>query len=82
MERGEMMRAARNGRDPDFLEASRLFKEAVLESKKLAELVQANYSRMKNASRRAHRAAGSYVASLKDEISVAPACKCQCEGEQ
>jgi hypothetical protein len=80
MERGEMIRAARTGRDPDYLEASRLFEEAVSESKNLAELVQANYSRMENASRRAHRAAGSYVASLKDEISVAPACKCDCKG--
>jgi hypothetical protein len=80
MDIGEMMLEARRGRDPQYLEAARLHEEAIVESQKLAGLVEVNLSLMAGAKRRAYAAAESYCATLENEISVAPACKCECKG--
>jgi hypothetical protein len=72
--------AERVNDDPGFIEASRLYDEAVLESKLLAKLVDAADLRAQDARERREEAAESYYKSLEDQISVAPACKCECKG--
>jgi hypothetical protein len=81
MDLGEMMLEAQYGRDPDYLEAKRVYEEAYLESEKLAGLREVNLSLMAAAERRAYAAAESYVATLEDEISVAPAKQCDCQND-
>jgi hypothetical protein len=72
--------AERVNNDPGFVEASRLYQEAVLELKNLAKLVDAANLRAQDARERREEAAESYYKSLEDEKSVTPACKCECKG--
>jgi hypothetical protein len=65
--------------DPGYVEASRLYDDAVSESNNLAKLVDAADSRAYDAWERREEAKESYYKTLQDEISVAPACKCGCE---
>jgi hypothetical protein len=76
----EMMDVARNAGDPEYLEALRLHKDAVAESKTLNKAVDAVQLRRWDAYSRMEEAARSYSAALEGEISVAPACKCDCKG--
>jgi hypothetical protein len=76
----DMMRAARYANDPGYLEANRLYEVAILESDNLNMLVEASELRLEAAYSRVEGAARRYSAALEDEISVAPACKCDCKG--
>jgi hypothetical protein len=80
MELGEMMRLTKDAGDPEYLDAERLHKNVVLESEMLAKLLQAAQSRKWDFYNRMEDAAESYYEKLEDEISVAPACKCECKG--
>jgi hypothetical protein len=80
MERYEMIRAAEADRDPNYLEAKRLYEAAILESNDLDNMVEASKVRVEAAYYQVTDAAIIYVVGLEDEISVAPACKCDCKG--
>jgi hypothetical protein len=82
MELSGKREAAERAYDPDYLEAHRLYQEAVLDSQHLARQFDAAKERKKYSWKRRDAAAESYCKRLEDEISVAPACKCKCEGEQ
>jgi hypothetical protein len=78
----DMMRAARYANDPGYLEANRLYEVAVLELDNLNTLVEASELRLEAAYFRVVGAARNYSQKLENENSVAPACKCEREGEQ
>jgi hypothetical protein len=80
MDIDDMMELAFNADDPEYLEALRLHKDAVVESKTLNKAVDAVQLRRWDAYSRMEEAARSYSAALEDEISVASACKCDCKG--
>jgi hypothetical protein len=72
--------AAEKGNDSDYLEAHRLFQEAVLDYENLARQFEAAKERRLYAFKRRDAAAESWAARRENEISVAPACKCECKG--
>jgi hypothetical protein len=82
MEFWEMCRAAEAGRDPNYLEAKRDYEQGTVEGERIRKLLEAHKLRMEYLRTRSLAAARYYCGVFEDEISVTPACKCQCEGEQ
>jgi hypothetical protein len=82
MDIGEMMRLAKSAGNPEYLEAELLYNNVGLELETLAKVHNVAHQRSSALSNRMEAAAESYYKTLEDEISVAPACKCKCEGEQ
>jgi hypothetical protein len=80
MDIGEMMRLAKSAGNPEYLEAERLYNNVVSELETLAKFHNAAHQRSSALSNRMEAAAESYYKTLEDEISVAPACKCEFKG--
>jgi hypothetical protein len=76
----DMMRAAIDANDPGYFEANCLYEAAVLELDNLNSLVEDSELRLEAAYSRVKEASRSHSQKLEDEISVAPACKCECKG--
>jgi hypothetical protein len=76
----DWLSAAKSTGHPGYIEAVWLYKEAVREFEPLYEATQAANLRVLAALFQARQAAESLNATLEDEISVAPACKCDCKG--
>jgi hypothetical protein len=72
--------AAFNAGDPEYLEALRLYEEAAQSFKPLYEVTQAANLRVLAALFEVGKAAECFNATLENEISVAPTCKCECKG--
>jgi hypothetical protein len=80
MDIGEMMRLAKSAGNPEYLEAEQLYNNVGSELETLAKFHNAAHRRSSAFSNRMEAAAESYCQTLEDEISVAPACKCECKG--
>jgi hypothetical protein len=76
----DMMKKAATADDTGYVAAHRLLGKATVEAEYLEKLLQASKLRMDAAFFCVTEAARIYVETLEDEISVAPACKCECKG--
>jgi hypothetical protein len=74
------MGVAVEAQDVAVLGALRLYREAIVESNFALAGYEAALARKLQYEEYLHEAVQDYYQTLGDEISVAPACKCECKG--